>query len=73
MVFINDGSLSQTILCAENQEIAEIPGKKLVDGLFPLIGILLCLWSGVPERVHCPFVFYVRYLDGKTRYTRPSK
>ena len=37
MVFIDDGSLSQMILCAEKQEIAEIPGKKLVDGLFHLL------------------------------------
>ena len=37
VVFIDDGSLSQMILCTENQEIAEIPGKKLVNGLFYLL------------------------------------
>ena len=36
-VFIDDGNLSQMILSAENQEIAEIPGKMLVDGLFHLL------------------------------------
>ena len=37
MVFIDDGSLSQMIPCGENQEIAEIPGKKLDDDLFHLL------------------------------------
>ena len=57
VVFIDDGNLSQMILSAENEEIAEVPGKMLVDGL---IGILLCLWSGVSERVHCPFIFFLQ-------------
>ena len=52
MVFIDDGSLSQTILCAENQEIAETLGKKLVDGLFHLLASY--------------YVYGVAYLKGCT-------
>ena len=52
MVFIDDGSLSQMILCAENQEIAEIPSKKLVDGLFHLLASY--------------YVYGVAYLKGCT-------
>ena len=37
VVFIDDGNLSQMILSAENEEIAEVPGKMLVDGLFHLL------------------------------------
>ena len=52
MVFIDDGSLSQMILCAKNQEIAEILGKKLVDGLFHLLASY--------------YVYGVAYLKGCT-------
>ena len=51
VVFIDDGSLSQMILCAENQEIAEIPGK-LVDGIFHLLASY--------------YVYGVAYLKGCT-------
>ena len=37
VVFIDDGTLSQMILCAENEEVAEVPGNTLVDGLFHLL------------------------------------
>ena len=52
MVFIDDGSLSQMILCAKNQEIAEIPGKKLINGLFHLLASY--------------YVYGVAYLKGCT-------
>ena len=75
VVFIDDGSLSQMILCAKNQEIAETPGKKLVDGLFHLLASYYVYGVAYPKgwKGAQPFVFYARYLDGKTRYTRPNE
>ena len=52
MVFIDDGNLSQMILCAENEEIVEVPGKKLVNGLFHLLASY--------------YVYGVAYLKGCT-------
>ena len=37
MVFTDDGELSQMILCAEDQEICEVPGETLVEGLLHLM------------------------------------
>ena len=69
MVFIDDGSLSQTILCAEKQEIAEIPGKKLVDGLFHLLASYYVYGVAYLKGCTALFVFYARYL-GRCCYFR---
>ena len=37
VVFTDDGELSQMILCAEDQEICEVPGETLVEGLLHLM------------------------------------
>ena len=39
MVFTDDGELSQMILCAEDQEICEVPGETLVKGLLNGLGL----------------------------------
>ena len=69
MVCIDDGTLSQIILCAENEEVAEVPGKMLVDGLFYLLASYYVY--GVAYLKGCTALSY--YPDGKTGYTRPGE
>ena len=37
VVFTDNGALSQMILCGENEEITEVPGETLVEGLLHLM------------------------------------
>ena len=61
VVFIDDGSLSQMILCAENQETVEILGKKLVDGLFHLLASY-CVY-GVAYPKGCTALLYAILME----------
>ena len=63
MVFIDDGSLSQTILCAENQETAEISGKKLVNGLFHLLASYYVYGVAYPKGCTALLYFMQDILD----------
>ena len=37
LVFIDNEQLSQMFICAENQELFEVPGERLVEGLLHLM------------------------------------
>ena len=37
LVFTDDGALSQMIVCAENEELFEMPGETLLEGIMHLM------------------------------------
>ena len=53
------------ILCGENQEITEVPGEMLADGLLYLIAVYYVLWSNTSKRVQGPPILFAGYPDGK--------
>ena len=73
VVFIDDGNLSQMILCAEDQEIAEIPGKMLVDGLFHLLASYYVYGVAYPKGCTALLYFLQDILMGKPDTHGPVK
>ena len=62
-VFTDNGKLSKMILCAENQEMCEVPGDTLVEGLVHLMAAYYVFGVEYPKA--CRALLYFKPKTGQ--------
>ena len=73
LVFTDDGKLSQMILCAEDQEICEVQGETLVEGLLHLMATYYVFGVEYPKANRALLYFFQDILMEKPDTYGPAK
>ena len=71
VVFIDSGDLSQMIIVAENQELFEVPGDTLLDGILHLMATYYVYNVAYPKSCRSLLFFLGHFIEqAKARPTR---
>ena len=73
IVFTDNGGLAQMILCAENEEIVEVPGETLVEGLIHLMASYYVFGVEYPKMCRALLFFFQDILMERPDMHGPAK